>query len=63
MIDADTAEHRSPSLIGEFARTLTTTDVAIRWTDSHSIRNNTSKIVWGNSTDATDSVPRRNFWV
>jgi hypothetical protein len=43
VIEADTVAHCGPTLIGEFARTLTMTDVVIGWTENHSIRNNASK--------------------
>ncbi|BBX98573.1 transposase [Mycobacterium lacus] len=40
VIEADTAAHCGPTLIGEFARTLTMTNLVIGWTENHSIRNN-----------------------
>jgi transposase InsO family protein len=43
VIEADTVAHCGPTLIGEFARTLTMTDVVTGWTENHSIRNNASK--------------------
>ncbi len=43
VIEADTVAHCGPSLIGEFARTLTMTDLVTGWTENHSIRNNASK--------------------
>ena len=43
VIEADTVAHCGPTLIGEFARTLTMTDVVIGWTENASIRNNASK--------------------
>jgi transposase InsO family protein len=43
VIEADTVAHCGPTLIGEFARTLTMTDVVSGWTENHSIRNNASK--------------------
>ncbi|WP_373235043.1 integrase catalytic domain-containing protein, partial [Mycobacterium marinum] len=42
VIEADTVAHCGPTLIGEFARTLTMIDVVIGWTENHSIRNNAS---------------------
>ncbi|WP_341276745.1 transposase family protein [Mycobacterium lacus] len=42
VIEADTVAHCGPTLIGEFARTLTMTDLVIGWTENHSIRNNAS---------------------
>lgn len=43
VIEADTVAHCGPTLIGEFARTLTMTDLVIGWTENASIRNNASK--------------------
>lgn len=43
VIEADTVAHCGPTLIGEFARTLTMTDLVIGWTENFSIRNNASK--------------------
>ena len=43
MIEADTVAHCGPTLLGEFARTLTMTDMATGWTENYSIRNNASK--------------------
>lgn len=40
VIEADTVAHCGPTLIGEFARTLTMTDVVTGWTENCSIRNN-----------------------
>ena len=37
VIEADTVAHCGPTLIGEFARTLTMTDVVIGWTENCSI--------------------------
>ena len=43
VIEADTVAHCGPTLIGEFARTLTMTDRVIGWTENASIRNNAAK--------------------
>jgi len=43
VIEADTVAHCGPTLIGEFARTLTMTDIVTGWTENWSIRNNASK--------------------
>ncbi len=43
VIEADTVAHCGPTLIGEFVRTLTMTDLVIGWTENCSIRNNASK--------------------
>lgn len=45
VIEADTVAHCGPTLIGEFARTLTMTDVVIGWTENASIRNNAAKSI------------------
>jgi hypothetical protein len=42
-IEADTVAHCGPTLVGEFARTLTMTDMVTGWTENYSIRNNASK--------------------
>lgn len=43
VIEADTVAHCGPTFAGEFARTLTMTDLATGWTENASIRNNASK--------------------
>lgn len=43
VIEADTVAHCGPTLVGEFARTLTMTDLVTGWTENASIRNNASK--------------------
>jgi hypothetical protein len=43
VIQADTVAHCGPTLIGEFARTLTMTDIVTGWTENCSVRNNASK--------------------
>ena len=40
VIEADTVAHCGPTLIGEFARTLTMTDLVTGWTENCSVRNN-----------------------
>ena len=44
MIEADTVAHCGPTLIGEFARTLTMTDLVTGWTENCSIRNNAVQV-------------------
>ena len=39
VIEADTVAHCGPTLIGEFARTSTMTDLVTGWIENHSIRN------------------------
>ena len=51
-IEADTVSHCGPSFIGEFARTLTMTDMVTGWTENASIRNNAS--LW--ITQAVDDL-------
>ncbi len=43
VVEADTVAHCGPTLVGEFARTLTMTDMVTGWTENASIRNNASK--------------------
>jgi hypothetical protein len=43
VIEADTVAHCGPTFEGEFARTLTMTDLVTGWTENASIRNNASK--------------------
>jgi len=43
VIEADTVAHCGPTLVGEFVRTLTMTDMVTGWTENYSIRNNASK--------------------
>ena len=43
VIEADTVAHCGPTLVGEFARTLTMTDVVTGWTENCSVRNNAAK--------------------
>ena len=43
VIEADTVAHCGPTFAGEFARTLTMTDLATGWTENASIRNNASR--------------------
>lgn len=43
VIEADTVAHCGPTFVGEFARTLTMTDLVTGWTENASIRNNASK--------------------
>jgi len=43
VIEADTVAHCGPTFVGEFARTLTMTDLVSGWTENASIRNNASK--------------------
>ncbi len=43
VIEADTVAHCGPTFAGEFARTLTMTDLVTGWTENASIRNNASR--------------------
>ncbi|OMH24590.1 transposase [Tersicoccus phoenicis] len=43
VIEADTVAHCGPTFQGEFARTLTMTDLVTGWTENASIRNNAAK--------------------
>lgn len=42
-IEADMVVHSGPTLAGEFARTLTATDVFTRWTENVAVRNGAHK--------------------
>lgn len=55
VIEADTVAHCGPTLIGEFARTLTMTDIVTGWTENHSIRNNASKRI----TEGVEELQKR----
>jgi len=57
VIEADAAAHCGPTLIGEFARTLTMTDVVIGWTENCSIRNNASKWIIEGVEELTERFP------
>lgn len=57
VIEADTVAHCGPSLIGEFARTLTMTDLVCGWTENHSIRNNASKWIVEGVEELTERFP------
>jgi hypothetical protein len=57
VIEADTVAHCGPTLIGEFARTLTMTDVVIGWTENCSIRNNASKSIVAGVEQLTELFP------
>ena len=57
VIEADTVAHCGPSFQGEFARTLTLTDIATGWTENASIRNNASKWVIGAVSDLQGMFP------
>ncbi|MDZ7578828.1 MAG: transposase family protein [Candidatus Nanopelagicales bacterium] len=57
VIEADTVAHCGPTLIGEFARTLTMTDVVIGWTENCSIRNNASKWIIEGVGELTERFP------
>lgn len=55
VIEADTVAHCGPTLIGEFARTLTMTDMVTGWAENHSIRNNAAKWI----TEGIDALAER----
>ena len=57
VIEADTVAHCGPTLISEFARTLTMTDVVIGWTKNCSIRNNASKSIMAGVEQLTELFP------
>ncbi len=57
VIEADTVAHCGPTFQGEFARTLTMTDIATGWTENASIRNNASKWIIGAVGDLQGMFP------
>ncbi|VBA47402.1 hypothetical protein LAUMK13_05801 [Mycobacterium innocens] len=57
VIEADTVAHCGPTLIGEFARTLTMTDLVIGWTENASIRNNAAKWITEGIEGTAAAVP------
>ena len=57
VIEADTVAHCGPTLIGEFARTLTMTDLVVGWTENHSIRNNAAKWIIEGIEELRDRFP------
>lgn len=57
VIEADTVAHCGPTFVGEFARSLTMTDLATGWTENASIRNNASKWIVGAVADLEGMFP------
>lgn len=57
VIEADTVAHCGPTFAGEFARTLTMTDLVTGWTENASIRNNASKWIVGAVSDLQRLFP------
>jgi len=57
MVEADTVAHCGPTLCGEFARTLTMTDMATGWTECASVRNNASVWIQGAVEALTGQFP------
>ena len=57
VIEADTVAHCGPSYVGEFARTLTMTDMVTGWTENTSIRNNASKWILEAVADLDGKFP------
>jgi hypothetical protein len=57
LIEADTVAHCGPALVGEFARTLTMTDVATGWTECASTRNNAAKWILEAVAELRDRFP------
>ncbi len=57
VIEADTVAHCGPTFIGEFARTLTMTDLVTGWTENASIRNNASKWILQAVGDLQNKFP------
>ena len=57
VIEADTVAHCGPTLIGEFARTMTMTDIHTGWTENISIRNNARTWIIGAIAALQDRFP------
>lgn len=57
VIEADTVAHCGPMFIGEFARTLTMTDLVTGWTENASVRNNASKWILRAVSDLAGMFP------
>lgn len=57
VVEADTVAHCGPTLIGEFARTLTMTDIVTGWTENASTRNNASKWMLVGIEQLTETFP------
>jgi 5S rRNA maturation endonuclease (ribonuclease M5) len=57
VIEADTVAHCGPTLIGEFARTLTMTDLVTGWTENCSIRNNAAKWIVAGVEELQERFP------
>lgn len=57
MLECDTVAHCGPTLQGEFARTLTMTDMSTGWTECGSIRNNASKWILEAVGELRESFP------
>ena len=56
-IEADTVAHCGPSFVGEFARTLTLTDMVTGWTENASIRNNAARWITQTVDELQASFP------
>ena len=56
-IEADMVVHCGPTLAGEFARTLTATDVFTGWTENVAVRNGAHKWVLGAMDDVVARLP------
>ena len=57
VVEADTVAHCGPTFAGEFARTLTMTDLVTGWTENASVRNNASKWIVAAVADLQDMFP------
>lgn len=57
MLECDTVAHCGPTLQGEFARTLTMTDMSSVWTECGSIRNNASKWILKTVGELREAFP------
>jgi transposase InsO family protein len=57
MIEADTVAHCGPAATGEYARTLTMTDMATGWTENATIRNNARRWIIAAVDELRDRFP------
>jgi hypothetical protein len=60
-IEADTVAHCGPTFVGEFARTLTMTDMVTGWTENISIRSNAAR--WITQAVADLQAEDVNSWL
>lgn len=57
VVEADTVAHCGPTFAGEFARTLTMTDLVTGWTENASVRNNAARWIVAAVADLQGMFP------